>query len=65
MAQDGFTTLHWAAMNNRGERGARVVRLLLRSHADPSVQNKVGDLALDLAVRFGNHASASILAVEV
>ena len=52
-------------MNNRGERGARVVRLLLRSHADPSVQNKVGDLALDLATLFGNHASASILAVEV
>ena len=64
-AQDGFTTLHWAAMNNRGSRGARVVRLLLRSHADASLQNKVGDLALDLAVRFGNHASASILNVEV
>lgn len=63
--QDGFTTLHWAAMNNLGDRGARVVRLLLRAHADASLQNKVGDLALDLAVRFGNHASAAILAIEV
>lgn len=62
--QAGFTALHWAAMNNCGDRGARVVRLLLRSHADPTLQNKVGDLALDLAVRFRNHASAAILAVE-
>ena len=38
---------------------------MLRSHADPSLQNKVGDLALDLAVRFRNHASAAVLAVEV
>tara|TARA_B100000780_G_C20815763_1_gene324091 strand:- start:75 stop:233 length:159 start_codon:yes stop_codon:yes gene_type:complete len=52
-------------MNNLGDRGARVVRLLLRAHADASLQNKVGDLALDLAVRFGNHASAAILAIEV
>ena len=38
-------------MNNRGNRGARVVRLLLRSHADASLQNKVDDLEDQLRVR--------------
>ena len=61
VAQGGFTALHWAAMNNCGERGALVVKQLLLWNADPSLQNKVGDAALDLAVRFGNQEVAAVL----
>jgi len=54
---NGYTPLAYAAMKGN----ARMVELLLRNGADPSMPTKEGDMPTELALRFGHSEVADIL----
>ena len=51
---DGVTTLHWAALNDRMD----VIEVLLAAGADPKAVDSGGRTALDMAVRGGEDGAA-------
>ena len=54
---NGYTALAYAAMKGNG----RMVELLLRHGADPTVVTKEGDTPVELALRLGHSEVADIL----
>ena len=54
---NGYTALAYAAMKGNG----RMVELLLRNGADPTVVTKEGDTPVELALRLGHSEVADIL----
>jgi ankyrin repeat protein len=54
---NGYTALAYAAMKGNG----RMVELLLRNGADPTVTTKEGDTPVELALRLGHSEVADIL----
>jgi ankyrin repeat protein len=54
---NGYTALSYAAMKGNG----RMVELLLRNGADPSVVTREGDTPVELALRLGHSEVADIL----
>ena len=54
---NGYTALAYAAMKGNG----RMVELLLRNGADPTVTTKDGDTPVELALRLGHSEVADIL----
>ena len=54
---NGYTALAYAAMKGNG----RLVELLLRNGADPTVVTKEGDTPVELALRLGHAEVADIL----
>ena len=54
---NGHTALAYAAMKGNG----RMVELLLRNGADPTVVTKEGDTPVELALRLGHSEVADIL----
>jgi len=54
---NGYTALAYAAMKGNG----RMVELLLRNGADPTVATKEGDTPVELALRLGHSEVADIL----
>ena len=55
--ENGYTALAYAAMKGNG----RMVELLLRNGADPTVVTKEGDTPVELALRLGHSEVADIL----
>jgi ankyrin repeat protein len=55
--ENGYTALAYAAMKGNG----RMVELLLRNGADPTVTTKEGDTPVELALRLGHSDVADIL----
>ena len=55
--ENGYTALAYAAMKGNG----RMVELLLRNGADPTVTTKDGDTPVELALRLGHSEVADIL----
>ena len=54
--RDGWTALHWAALNGEADR----VELLLRNGADPKLRNKAGQTPVDVATTSNSESRVQV-----